>query len=684
MEKFKMNFEPQYERISERSDEQQEILEGFTSEEQIEIKKKQSLLSGLAYFIGKDFSIPVELNSPGAGWHWDFEKNTIKIDPEDVLEKPMDYLRFVVCHEGGHRRITRADFISLEEWQQPGFSFLMNAIEDPRINNFVAESYPTFREQMESAYSEELSFGEEVKEEASQKMGYRPRYMQAGLEYIRQWFREVKGQEIELSSDLPEEVRDVVSKTIEAAQDSWWRYPSRAEADQGDELIKKYAIFSYEINRDKIWPEFKKLIEDDMKDQNMQEFFKDAQEKGGDISQDLKDKLSPEEEKELEEALKQAIENTDKNSEGAGVPINLDSLGKELKERIREYIDSLPEDKKSELEERAKKSFKVFEDSLNKELEGKLSENPEKRIESEEGGEGDEEVPLEKKESSLSEYEKEEIRKYKEELAKKLENETVYEEVRSEVLPFINKLETELREIFTARKDTRWKSGFKIGKRIDMKKRMQEKAKSIPAVESRAWQKRELPQEKDYAISVLVDLSGSMAWDKKIKETFKAVVVLTEVLNRLSINLEVLGFNNKIFEYQSFGQEISKSIRTKMEGMLEEVYGGGANWNDDGWALEQTSERLEKQKVDQKFLIVLSDGLPAESSKHPRSQYELSNVVKKIAKETDVKLIGLGVGLGTEHVSNYYPNSIAGVKVDKLVEKLSGLIREVIENYDKF
>ena len=127
---------------------EKQILAQFTPEQQEEIRQKQQTLSSLAYFIGKDFRIPVELNEPGGGWYWNFKDNEIRIDPKDLLEKPMDYLRFVISHEGGHRRISRTDFIPLEEWQQPGFSFMMNAIEDPRDNNFVAESYPKFREQM--------------------------------------------------------------------------------------------------------------------------------------------------------------------------------------------------------------------------------------------------------------------------------------------------------------------------------------------------------------------------------------------------------------------------------------------------------------------------------------------------------------------------------------------------------
>ncbi len=644
--------------------------------------------------------MPVELNEPGAGWHWDFKENIIRIDPNDLLEKSIDYLRFVISHEGGHRRISRTDFIPLEEWKQPGFSFMMNAIEDPRDNNFVAESYPKFREQMELAYNQDLDLESKAREKADKELGYQPRFIQAGFEYIKQWFREASGEEFEISEDLPEDVKEVVQATLEFAQDSWLRYPSRTEANESEELIRRYAQVSYEINRDKIWPEFKKLIEADMEDQKMQEFLQDMQKDKGENEGDkkeLQDNLSPDEQKELEDAINKALEDAEdnKDQEGEGRAIDLSTLSEEIKEKIKEHIDSLPKDKKQELEDQAQATIKDFENSLNEELQGKLSDNPEKKADREKNGEAEIDSSDQDKKEDFDSYKddeqiinQEELKKYRDRIAKELNTDSnVYEKVRREVLPLIDKLETDLREIFVARRAGRWESGFKTGKRIDIKKRIQEKAKSVSVMESRAWQKRELPKEKDYAISLLVDLSGSME-GKKIEETFKAVIVLSEALNRLSVKLEVLGFNDRIYEYQDFNQPMSKQIRENMGGMLAEVYDrsdtGKARYNDDGWAVEQASERLSRQKVDQKFLIVLSDGLPEESNMHPRSQYELGKIIKKTLRETDIKLIGLGVGPSTGHVDKYYPNSIANVSVQEMTEKLSGLIKEIIINYDKF
>ena len=69
---------------------------------------------------------------------------------------------------------------------------------------------------------------------------------------------------------------------------------------------------------------------------------------------------------------------------------------------------------------------------------------------------------------------------------------------------------------------------------------------------------------------------------------------------------------------------------------------------------------------------------------HLRSKYVLGKVSQKVIEETDIKLIGLGVGEGTEHVGEYYPNSIANVEVKEMAEKLADLIEEVVANYDKF
>jgi hypothetical protein len=728
MEKMFSQFEPTYKKVNDENLDRERWEKGeFSDGEKEDIEKKRKLLSTLAYFIGKDFKMPVEINAPGQGWHWDFAQNVVRIDPVDLLEKPVDYLRFVISHEGGHRRISRTEFIPLEVWQQPGFSFMMNAIEDPRDNNFVAENYPKFKEQMQLAYNHDLDLEAKTKERAKEELGYQPRHLQAGFEYIKQWFSEVQGQETKISADLPEEVKEVIAKTLKPARDSWWLYPSKEEANKSEDLIKKYAQKSYEINLNKIWPEYKNLVDQDMADQKMQEFIKGLQSEkaqsqksesgaGGqeNLAPGLKDKLNAAEQKELETAIEKALEeskNQDKQDKSedsgeakSGQPVDLDSLSDELKQKIKDHLDSLPENKKQELAEKASQELKDFAEEMAEDLAGKNSDNPEKKQAREEAEIKKSEIENKNKEDKKNEDKpgnqedkknqppkpssntkqeelKEAAGKVREQIEKSLNKDSnIYETNRREVLPVINKLETDLREIFVRRQTNQWQSGFRVGKKIDLAKRMQEKAKGLSAVESKAWQKREAPTEKDYAITLLIDLSGSMEGEK-IKEAFKSTIILAEVLNRLSIKTEILGFNDRLYEYQNYGEAISKDIRENMGGMLKEVGNhsdGRASYNDDGWALNTASERLDKQNVKEKILIVLSDGWPEPSPQHNTRKFDLNQIVEKINYTTDQKLIGLGIL--SDAVSSYYPENLPNIKAEDLGKELAKKIKAVIES----
>ncbi len=316
---------------------QEDILNVFEPEDQKIITRRHKILSSLAYFIGKDFRIPIKLGKPGSGWRWDATNNIIYADSLSLLNRSMDYLRYVISHEGAHRRISRADFIPIKEWNQPGFSAMMNSIEDPRVNNFTIDSYPKFQEQLESGYLETAELRKKAREEAEGKCGFQPKFMQATFEYINRWFSEVYDGELEsdvellpddvresvggvlLSEDeIEEDVKEVVNKTIVSAQDSWWTYPDRDEADESEQNITDYSFASYEINRNKIWPEFKKLVEADMKNQQIQEMLQEMSEQneaGESLPQELIDQLTSELIKELMKTLEDMVKDA---SQGKG------------------------------------------------------------------------------------------------------------------------------------------------------------------------------------------------------------------------------------------------------------------------------------------------------------------------------------------------------------------------------
>jgi cobaltochelatase CobT len=253
----------------------------------------------------------------------------------------------------------------------------------------------------------------------------------------------------------------------------------------------------------------------------------------------------------------------------------------------------------------------------------------------------------------------------------------------------IDALTADLRDVFVKRKIEKYETGYRSGRRWNIRQRIREKVAGIPLFKTEAREQREAESEEmDYAITLLVDLSGSMQRNGKIQEAFKSAVVLAETLNNLGMKFEVVGFQDILLEFKSFEEQMDKPMREKLTQMILEVYGnnpGGHNNpgdNDDGASLLEASKHLTEQIAKNKFLIVLSDGEPAMDSGKKSSRQldrELREAVAEIAANTNQKIIGLG--LNSRAVAKYYENHIAGITTEEMVETLGELLREVIEKY---
>lgn len=676
----------------------------FDDEQKKYIQDRLQILSSLAYFIGKDHEMKVEVN-PNKGWHWDFIKNVVRADPDDLLKKPIEFLRFVMSHEAGHRRISRVTGVVPDTvWRQPGFSFMMNAIEDPRDNNFVADTMPHFKDEMKFAYgeeSEEAKFETEMQEEANKKFGKSPRFMQAGFEYIKLWYKVSTGQEPTLSEGLPDDVRDVVLKTYEAAKRSWNTYPSLKEADNGlvhqgkqlsgEEAITEYAKLSFELNYKNIWPLFKTLIDQDIEDaknggedkkddKGEQENHQEEEQNGQEGDQEEEDGNDGQGKDEKPEEGENGEANSDNQDNGEDKKGNRKKLTEEeAKKLIEDFAKKLADHFSGEKEkaDSEKKARMAKFEPQNEEGDGD-SENESNEQSSEEvGGEKIETNSIPKKLEQPFKIDDKAIEELKKKLEQKNKREMPYNKVLRECSPLIDTLTNELQEIFNKRRHTKWQAGYKSGKKIHIGKAIQEEVSHTSPFDTGAFMRREQPKEVDYAITLLVDLSGSMDMGGKIQEAFKASVVLSEVLNQIGVKFSVTGFNKYMYEYKNFDQEIDDDIRHGAESMLVEVEGYGSNCNDDAWALSETNKKMMQREERQKIIFVISDGQPVPSGRYP--ERDLSATVEKISKNGKVRVIGLGLGRGTEHVREYYPDSIANISVEELSKVLGKKLREVIE-----
>jgi len=176
---------------------------------------------------------------------------------------------------------------------------------------------------------------------------------------------------------------------------------------------------------------------------------------------------------------------------------------------------------------------------------------------------------------------------------------------------------------------------------------------------------------------------------KKILEITK-VEYASEEDHMLAIQQVVIANHSVVTSYKNGkGQVIGfliGQVQKKLNGMILEVFGSNPDGhnnpgdNDDGVALLEASKHLADQTAKNKFLVVLSDGLPETNYKSSAQlSRELKEAVAEVTTNTNQELIG--IGLMSNAVRKYYKNNISGVSTKEMTEVLGELLREIIEKY---
>lgn len=666
---------------------QEDILSKYTKQQQNILIHTIDMLGVLGKYLSKDFTIPVLFSDPGDGWYWSFKENKIFVDPEDILTKPAAYLRFVIAHEAAHRRITRLSVIPEKLWKEPGYSFMTNAIEDPRINNFITDMYPVLRSDRTMTYTMHAEFEQKAQQKADTTLGYRPRFIIAGLQYISQWFRSEVGSEFAIAADLDPLVQEVLRETLGAAEESWNYYPSAAEEKNISASVMAYASRSFEINRDMIWPAFRRLIEHDLEDQRVAELLAELQD-SGDESEDramvrskLRSRLSEAE----REALEQAIAAGTIQSGGHGTAIPLESLSDELREKLRTFLDELPESEQTKWVERAKKTLKSFEKSLLEDMHDRRLFDPmsnEMSHREQQTASVHSSVAVDGKEGAADILDTTSLNTGgapEDILYAKPMRPEVYDTVQKRVEPLTQRLVQRLQNVFIEKKQQQQKSGYTSGTGIAIGRRIKEAARSIPSVQSKAFERHTKKVEHDYAVTLVMDLSSSMV-GQKIQEAFKGLVVAAEALDRVGVQFEIVGFNSALHIYHQYGQSFDREARERLSGMLKEVKEASrSNNTDDGWALSKVSERLERIKASKKIVIMCCDGVSNQSAAHNLPHFQLPVVLRSIEGNTRQLVVGLGLGADTQKVVEHFPISAGNIMADAFPETISGLLEAVLK-----
>ncbi len=224
----------------------------------------------------------------------------------------------------------------------------------------------------------------------------------------------------------------------------------------------------------------------------------------------------------------------------------------------------------------------------------------------------------------------------------------------------------------------------------------------IPTGDERLFRRKFVSRTKDAAVSLVVDMSGSMG-GSKIELANQAAFAMSVSLDRLNITHEVIGFTTKsppstlpdgrdfydvarehkasrISRIEAVYMPILKPFNSRLTGDRRRAfacadYEVDLSNNIDGESIEYAGYRLANRKEARKIMIVLSDGQPCASGDHVAQSVHLKRVVKRLeGSGMDV----LGIGIQTDSVRDYYKKSVVIYGLDELATTVMGHLEQML------
>lgn len=245
----------------------------------------------------------------------------------------------------------------------------------------------------------------------------------------------------------------------------------------------------------------------------------------------------------------------------------------------------------------------------------------------------------------------------------------------SQLYPLLHELHIAFRQ------PNRWqyRSGFQSGQHLDIHSAMRF---SIDRRDhDRLWlrQRRLLPAP-EAAVLLLVDLSGSMA-GAEIEAAILGTTLLARALQRLGpkVSFAVEGFQDERIPFKSFAQPVTSTLLDSFKEMAQEVAGnrpGGHNrplYNDDGPCVREAAALLLAQPSCQRLLLVVSDGRP--EGRRSNSE-DLHAAVSEVSQR--IHIVGLGLGAGTGHVKEFYPHFVADISPEQFASAIGSIVAQAL------
>lgn len=582
-------------------------------------------LGALAAGLCRDAGIGLEVG-PG-GWSWDPVRRVIRVDARGLEEHGPEFCAGIVAHEVGHYYVSRygsfpVDFPSLSAGRS-----LLNAIEDPRVDRWICRRYPGATPWQALAKVDELDLDDGA-----------PRFvrflLECAVEGDREWAPSRRPQ--------PPEVAAALAATREARRTyALTAPPTDPEAPVGPEVPARYREEVWPLRRDARWLPTRT-------EQRVQLSALDA--------------------------LRIAAPVLD-----AGAALYLADLA-----RVARWLLAHPT--------HAGRGRRLLEEGRGAEVVGQAmrEEHPDRvvppwaeelaralldgviggRVPAPLLGPGGRRAPSRPREEPLPELPP---------LPPIFRPATDYDRALAQIADQVDALVAHLEEILRPRRRLRERAGYPTGRRVSLRRLMAFEAD--PRRYDELWVRPSIPDRREAAIGLLVDLSGSMRGEKA-RSALLGTILVAETLSRLGVSFRIDGFQDVLVPLHDFGEPFGPISRQRIAELTQEIDGcrpGGNNrprYNDDGPCLREHAAHLRDRPASDRVLIVVSDGLP-EGRRSAASDLREA-VAALTGPDAGLRLVALGLGPDTEHVRTFYPEGVANVPVERFARTIGELVEAVL------
>lgn len=603
-------------------------------------------LAALAAGLCQDAGIRVEVVA--SGWAWDPIRRVILIPGPELEVRGPEYCAGILAHEVSHYYISRYVWFTMPFPSLSILRFLLNAIEDPRVNTWIKRRYPGATVWMARVSDEDMR---------KPNRNPMPAVLRFGFEAAREeWIDWVPAQSL---GGVPDEVAQALDETRTARRTFAETLPPRdlAITAAGPELARRY--------REEVWPRLNHVAPRSLPPPREQA-----------IRVSVMESLQIAERDVLPVALR-LLENDVLRT--ASLLAESVGIRRAAQQALREFDAPTVRGLLAEAAQRpTPTSFTPppgFRELALELIEAWLSDwrgsrqgHGEPLLDPEDHPPSDEPIPPPRRLPPPRT------------LAPPTD---AYDKALSQIAPQIERLTQTIERLIRPSRRLRDRAGYASGYKVDLRRLLAFDAD--PREYDRLWVRKNVPHRGSVVFSLLVDLSGSMR-GAKCDAALAGSVLLAETLHRLQVPFAVNGFQDVLIPFCDFAEGLTAWTRRLLGEMPLEVAGsrpGGNNkpsWNDDGPCLLEAAEELLNQTQRQRILVVISDGWPEGTRSDKDDLHRAVSQLRRIGPA--LRLVAIGLGPGTDHVTKFYPESLANVPLEQLAEQIGMLLSQaLVEGY---